>query len=142
MYNPLARCLRARFSSSEMAPLYRKAVEAFGWPAEEAMLKVKTPAGAWKASRGSCLKDASKKKPRGHAFLQEMEAAHKAELEALEEKLADARENYGDVEERDCLLEKAHFFCRIGNAVRSETQRMQPFRGLLELKLVQGAAVL
>lgn len=47
-----------------------------------------------------------------------MEAKHEEELAALESKLADAKENYGDTEVRDALIAKAQLFCRIGDIVR------------------------
>lgn len=67
-----------------MAPLYRKAVEEFGWPPEEEKMKV-------------------------------MDEKNKEELESLEAKLVDAKENYGDIEVRDALMARAQFFCRIGD---------------------------
>lgn len=67
-----------------MSPLYRKAIEKFGWPPEEEKLKA-------------------------------MDAQHEAELSALELKLEDAKQNYGDIEIRDALLAKAQLFCRIGD---------------------------
>lgn len=67
-----------------MAPLYRKAVEEFGWPEDEDKIKG-------------------------------MEKKHEEELAALEAKLDDAKENYGDTEVRDVLIAKAELFCRIGD---------------------------
>lgn len=80
--------LMAQIEKDSMAPLYRKAVEEFGWPPEEEKMKA-------------------------------MEARHAEELAAIDAKLADAKENYGDVEVRDALIARAQFFCRIADVARA-----------------------
>ncbi|KAL8427348.1 hypothetical protein Efla_006908 [Eimeria flavescens] len=76
--------LLQQIEKDAMAPLYRKAVEEFGWTLDEQKVK-------------------------------NMEAKHAEELAAIEAKLADAKENYGDTEVRDGLMAKAELFCRIGD---------------------------
>ncbi|OEH76257.1 26s proteasome regulatory complex [Cyclospora cayetanensis] len=76
--------LLEKIEKDAMSPLYRKAVEAFGWSVDEEKMKA-------------------------------MEAQHEKELEALELRLADAKENYGDTEVKDALLAKAQLLCRIGD---------------------------
>ncbi|KAL8275629.1 hypothetical protein Esti_000580 [Eimeria stiedai] len=76
--------LLEQIEKDSMAPLYRKAVEEFGWTLDEEKVK-------------------------------RMEAKHAEELKAIEAKLADAQENYGDTEVRDSLMAKAQLFCRIGD---------------------------
>merc|ERR1712070_828802 len=44
-----------------------------------------------------------------------MEAANEAEAKTISEKLADAKENLGDMEVRDFLLERAEMLSRIGD---------------------------
>eukprot|EP00922_Rhytidocystis_sp_ex-Travisia-forbesii_P017074 GHVS01025465.1.p1 GENE.GHVS01025465.1~~GHVS01025465.1.p1 ORF type:complete len:399 (+),score=66.90 GHVS01025465.1:146-1342(+) len=46
-------------------------------------------------------------------LLSSMEKSNEEELQNLENKIADAKENYGDSEVREAHLKKAHFFCRI-----------------------------
>eukprot|EP00928_Gymnodinium_smaydae_P050080 TRINITY_DN33696_c0_g1_i1.p1 TRINITY_DN33696_c0_g1~~TRINITY_DN33696_c0_g1_i1.p1 ORF type:complete len:389 (-),score=88.12 TRINITY_DN33696_c0_g1_i1:374-1540(-) len=48
------------------------------------------------------------------ALRADMKKRNDAELSKLEERIADATENLGDVEVRDALLAKANFFIRIG----------------------------
>jgi 26S proteasome regulatory subunit N7 len=45
----------------------------------------------------------------------EMEAKNAEELKGIEEKITDAKENLGDTEVRDFMLEKSEFYSRIGN---------------------------
>ncbi|XP_026190119.1 uncharacterized protein LOC34621669 [Cyclospora cayetanensis] len=80
--------LLEKIEKDAMSPLYRKAVEAFGWSVDEEKMKA-------------------------------MEAQHEKELEALELRLADAKENYGDTEVKDALLAKAQLLCRIGDIPRA-----------------------
>jgi 26S proteasome regulatory subunit N7 len=50
-------------------------------------------------------------------LVSEMAAKNETELKDIEEKIADAKENLGDTEVRDFLLQKAEFFSRIGDKV-------------------------
>lgn len=76
--------LLAQIEKDAMAPLYRKAMAEFGWPADEEKLK-------------------------------HMETLHAEQLKDLETKLCEAKQNYGDIEVRDALINKAHFFSKIGD---------------------------
>lgn len=49
------------------------------------------------------------------ALKAELKKANDEELVKIEEKIADAKENLGDIEVRDALLSKAHFYNRIGD---------------------------
>lgn len=53
--------------------------------------------------------------PPDEALKAEMKKANEEELAKIEEKIADAKENLGDIEIRDALLAKADFFNRIGD---------------------------
>mmetsp|Transcript_142031 Transcript_142031/g.247419 ORF Transcript_142031/g.247419 Transcript_142031/m.247419 type:complete len:388 (-) Transcript_142031:109-1272(-) len=53
--------------------------------------------------------------PADEALKAQLKAANEEELAKLEEKIKDAKENLGDIEIRDTLLAKAHFFNRIGD---------------------------
>ena len=55
------------------------------------------------------------KLPVDAALAQQMEVANEKELKALEERLADATENLGDIEVLEAMLSKARMFSRIGN---------------------------
>merc|ERR1712228_280254 len=44
-----------------------------------------------------------------------LKKANEEELEKIEEKIKDAKENLGDIEVRDALLQKADFYNRIGD---------------------------
>jgi len=52
--------------------------------------------------------------PADAALMAQMKKANEEELAKIEAKIEDAKENLGDMEVRDGLLEKAHFFNRIG----------------------------
>lgn len=49
------------------------------------------------------------------ALVAEMKTKNEEELKGIEERLADAKENLGDMEVRDFLLEKSEFYARIGD---------------------------
>ena len=51
-------------------------------------------------------------------LLSELEAANKAELAKLEEGIEDATKNFGETEQRDALMAKAEYLCKIGDKVR------------------------
>mmetsp|Transcript_100712 Transcript_100712/g.285428 ORF Transcript_100712/g.285428 Transcript_100712/m.285428 type:complete len:386 (+) Transcript_100712:72-1229(+) len=53
--------------------------------------------------------------PVDEALKARLQKKNDEELATLEEAIKDAKENLGDVEIRDCLLAKAHFFNRIGD---------------------------
>ncbi|CBZ51763.1 putative 26S proteasome non-ATPase regulatory subunit [Neospora caninum Liverpool] len=53
--------------------------------------------------------------PVDQTLAQSMEMKHKEELEAIDARLEEAKEKYGDVEVRDALLSRANFYCRIGD---------------------------
>ena len=53
------------------------------------------------------------------ALLSELEEKNRVELEKLDEAMADAVENLGDVEQRDALLNKAEYLSTIGDKVSS-----------------------
>lgn len=53
--------------------------------------------------------------PPDEALKQELKKRNDEDLAKLEEKITDAKENYGDIEFRDALLAKAAFFNRIGD---------------------------
>lgn len=42
----------------------------------------------------------------------DVELSYEEELKKLEDKIQEAKDNYGDVEVRDAILEKAHFYLR------------------------------
>lgn len=48
-------------------------------------------------------------------LVSEMAAKNAEELKGIEERIADAKENLGDMEVRDFLLEKSEFYARIGD---------------------------
>ena len=51
-------------------------------------------------------------------LLSDLEAANKAELAKLEEGIEDATKNFGETEQRDALMAKAEYLCKIGDKVR------------------------
>lgn len=53
--------------------------------------------------------------PVDEALKAELKKANEEELEKIEAKITDAKENFGDIEVRDALLEKATFYNRIGD---------------------------
>ncbi|CEM25104.1 unnamed protein product [Vitrella brassicaformis CCMP3155] len=53
--------------------------------------------------------------PVDQSLVESLRKANEDELKGLEDKIKDAEENLGDTEVRDGLLEKAHFYCRIGD---------------------------
>jgi len=53
--------------------------------------------------------------PADEALKAELKAKNDEDLEKLEERITDAKENLGDIEIRDALLAKAEFFNRIGD---------------------------
>ena len=57
------------------------------------------------------------------SLLSELEAANKAELAKLEEGIEDATKNFGETEQRDALMAKAEYLCKIGDKVRRKRQR-------------------
>ena len=50
-------------------------------------------------------------------LLSKMEAENEKELKRLEERIEDAQKNFGETEQRDALLAKAEYLCKIGNKV-------------------------
>ncbi len=50
-------------------------------------------------------------------LLSKMEAENKAELGKLQEKIEDAEKNFGETEQRDALMAKAEYMCKIGDKV-------------------------
>jgi 26S proteasome regulatory subunit N7 len=57
------------------------------------------------------------------SLLSELEAANKAELAKLEEGIEEATKNFGETEQRDALMAKAEYLCKIGDKVREEIGR-------------------
>lgn len=57
-------------------------------------------------------------------LLKKMEAKNVVELSRLEEVIEDAEKNFGETEQRDALLGKAEYLCKIGDKVRSEGGRV------------------
>ncbi|KFG39368.1 putative 26s proteasome regulatory complex subunit [Toxoplasma gondii p89] len=53
--------------------------------------------------------------PADQVLVQSMEEKHKEELAAIDMRLEEAKEKYGDVEVREALLTRANFYCRIGD---------------------------
>ncbi len=51
-------------------------------------------------------------------LLSEMESVNKEELAKLEEKIENTQKNFGETEQRDALLAKAEYLCKIGDKVR------------------------
>ena len=43
---------------------------------------------------------------------------NRKELEQLEEKIEDSEKNFGETEQRDALMAKAEYLCRVGDKVR------------------------
>lgn len=56
------------------------------------------------------------------SLLSELETANKAELAKLEEGIEDAMKNFGETEQRDALMAKAEYLCKIGNKVRKRKE--------------------
>ena len=54
-------------------------------------------------------------RPLDSDLLSKMEAENKKELERLEETIEDAEKNFGETEQRDALLAKAEYLCKIGD---------------------------
>ncbi len=50
-------------------------------------------------------------------LLEKMEAENGKELTRLEEVIEDAEKNFGETEQRDALLGKAEYLCKIGSKV-------------------------
>lgn len=50
-------------------------------------------------------------------LLSKMEAENTKELKKLEEGIEDAEKNFGETEQRDALLAKAEYLCKIGDKV-------------------------
>jgi len=72
------------------------------------------------------------------ALVSELEARNAAELKEIEAKIADAKENLGDVEVREGHLEKAHFLARIGDkdaALEEYDETLQQCKTSLPQKL-------
>src|ERR1700733_4009753 len=59
----------------------------------------------------------------------ELELNYEEELKTLEAKIADAEQNFGDIEVRDAILEKAHLIKNKGNdkelAIRTYEQALK-----------------
>jgi len=53
--------------------------------------------------------------PADEALKAQLKKANEEELEKIEAKIADAKENFGDIEVRDAMLAKADFYNRIGD---------------------------
>ena len=53
-------------------------------------------------------------------LLSKMEAENAQELAKLEEGIEDAEKNFGETEQRDALLAKADYLCKIGSKVKRE----------------------
>lgn len=51
-------------------------------------------------------------------LLKKMEEANTKELARLEEGIEDAEKNFGETEQRDALLAKAEYLCKIGSKVQ------------------------
>lgn len=58
-------------------------------------------------------------KPVDATLLSKMETVNKTELQKLEEGIKDAEKNFGETEQRDALLAKAEYLCKIGDKVSS-----------------------
>lgn len=54
-------------------------------------------------------------------LLSKMEAENVKELERLEVKIEDTQKNFGETEQRDALLAKAEYLCKIGNKEKAES---------------------
>lgn len=57
-------------------------------------------------------------RPLDSSLLAEMEEMNRKELEQLEEKIEDSEKNFGETEQRDALMAKAEYLCRVGDKVR------------------------
>ncbi len=57
-------------------------------------------------------------------LLSKMEAENTKELEKLEEGIEDSEKNFGETEQRDALLAKAEYLCKIGDKVSE--REMEP----------------
>ncbi len=53
------------------------------------------------------------------ALLSEIEAVNRKELAKLEEQIENAQKNFGETEQKDALLAKAEYLCKIGDKVRN-----------------------
>lgn len=56
-------------------------------------------------------------RPLDSSLLAEMEEVNRKELEQLEEKIEDTEKNFGETEQRDALMAKAEYLCRVGDKV-------------------------
>jgi len=54
-------------------------------------------------------------------LLDSMKQANEAKLKELDEQIADAEKNQGEVEVRDFMLKKAEYYSSIGDKVNDET---------------------
>ena len=60
-------------------------------------------------SEDGCQLDAS--------LLAELEETNRKDLEKLEEKIEDTVKNFGETEQREALMAKAEYLCRVGDKV-------------------------
>jgi len=67
----------------------------------------------WVCSEDGCQLDAS--------LLAELEETNRKDLEKLEEKIEDVEKNFGETEQREALMAKAEYLCRIGDKVRFQS---------------------
>ena len=51
---------------------------------------------------------------------------NRKELEQLEEKIEDTEKNFGETEQRDALMAKAEYLCRVGNKVSQQSRIPSP----------------
>ena len=47
---------------------------------------------------------------------------NRKELEQLEEKIEDTEKNFGETEQRDALMAKAEYLCRVGDKVSQQSR--------------------
>ena len=75
-------------------------------------------------------------RPLDSDLLSQMEKENKKQLEKLEEGIEDAEKNFGETEQRDALLAKAEYLCKIGDKVRErERERERELAFLSQLCL-------
>lgn len=81
-------------------------------------LKAMVPFYKWVCSEVS--------RPPDSSLLAKMEEVNRKELEQLEEKIEDTEKNFGETEQRDALMAKAEYLCRVGDKVRQRSRRGIP----------------
>lgn len=67
-------------------------------------------------------------RPLDSDLLKKLEEENVKKLEKLEEGIKDAEKNFGETEQRDALLAKAEYLCKIGDKVSGENITSFSFR--------------